>query len=736
VNSNIARLCCAAVLSILAGTAVGMSLVTSPDTPVDTSESERAPSSPAPSPAEQAAASSSPSAPPGEEARLREDIRRMVGSARDRVFPALVNIRVVTVSYWDGKESKGQSTGSGTIISKDGHVLTNAHVTDDGRRFRLTLADKTEVAADMVGEDPLTDLAVLKIRLDELPDKGASLPVAEFGDSNELVVGDMVMAMGSPFSLSRSVTLGIVSNTERVFTGSTGEVEDLDFEGSSTGIFTRWIQHDALINPGNSGGPLVNLRGQIIGVNTRGGTGMGFASPSNLAREVSSLLVAHGEVPRSWFGFSLRHIQRTGLDRGVLVTTVLKNSPADKAGLRAGDVITAINGEPVTVRFGEEIPPLLKRFADIPIGSSVTLAYSRDGKDATADVTTEKMLQQRGDETVLRAWGLNLREITAAMARERPFDTTEGVLISGVRSGGAGDLAEPKLQWGDIITGVGGTPVRTVDQAVKVYDEVMSKDPTPEFLLIEFDRQGKRQVTLIKPKPPKREDPPREVPKAWLGVATQPVLKDLAKFLGHPDQTGFRVTRVYPNTIAAQSDLKAGDLIVAINDEKLAPRGMQEAGMLNRRIRGLSIDQPAKITVLRGAEKVDVAVTLERTRLGPEEARREENKDWELTVRELTFFDRDENRWDETVRGVLIEQVERAGWAGLAGLSGGDLIIEIDSTAITDLATYRKKMDELATSQPARVVFVTRDGVRTQYRFAEPEWKPIAQEEKDAAEKR
>lgn len=667
------------------------------------------------------------SPPPAEEAQdVREGIREMVSSARDKVFPALVNIRVVTVSFWGGKETKGQSTGSGTIISKEGHVLTNAHVTNNGRRFRLTLADKREVPATMVGEDPLTDLAVLKIDLDALADKGASLPVAEFGNSDELIVGDLVMAMGSPFSLSRSVTLGIVSNTERVFSGSTGEVEDLEFEGDQrTGVFTRWIQHDALINPGNSGGPLVNLRGQIVGVNTRGGTGMGFASPSNLARQIAGTLITHGEVPRSWFGITLRQLQRTGIDKGVLVTGVVQNSPASRAGLRAGDVITSMGGEDVNVRFAEEIPPLMKRMAEFPIGGEVKISYTRDGKSQTAALTTEAMLRERGKETTLRGWGLNIQEITPYMARERQLEQTQGAYVSGIRSGSSADLAEPKITWGDIITAIDGKPVKSPDDAMSIYQEVMASEKTPEFLLVEFDRAGKRQVTLIKPKPPKRDDPPREVPKAWLGVATQPVLKDLAKFLGHTDQTGFRITRVYPSTTASQADLRAGDLITAINGDKLAPRGMQEAGMLNRMVRSLDIDEEIKVTVLREGKPVEVAVKLERTRLGPEEARRDENKDWELTVRELTFFDRDENRWSEDVQGVLVESVEPAGWAGLAGITGGELITSIDGTAIPDLAAYRTKMEELARQQPERVVFVTRWGARTQYKFAEPEWKPI-----------
>ncbi|MBN2446824.1 MAG: trypsin-like peptidase domain-containing protein, partial [Phycisphaerae bacterium] len=235
----------------------------------------------------QMTAAQAPAPDTGRADQLREDVRRMMAVARDRVFPALVNIEVVTVSYWGGQERKGVSIGSGTIISAEGHVVTNFHVTDDGQKFLCRLSDKREVGARLVGEDPLTDLAVLQINMDEL---GAeeTLPVAHFGDSDELEIGDYVLAMGSPLALSRSVTLGIVSNTERVFAMGDDTTDEMQLgAGQRTGLFTRWIQHDALIHHGNSGGPLVNLRGEIVGVNELGGSGQGFAIPANLVREVA-----------------------------------------------------------------------------------------------------------------------------------------------------------------------------------------------------------------------------------------------------------------------------------------------------------------------------------------------------------------------------------------------------------------------------------------------------------------
>ena len=669
--------------------------------------------------------------PPAQMARkadqLREDVREMFATARERVFPALVNIQVVTVNYTGGKERKGAAVGSGTIITPEGHVVTNQHVTNNGKKFKCTLTDKREISAELVGEDPLTDLAVLKLNLKELGD-GRPLAVAAFGDSSQLLVGDYVMAMGSPFALSRSVTLGIVSNTERVFGGEFGgdEVEEMELdEGQRTGLFTNWIQHDAPINPGNSGGPLVNLRGDVVGVNELGGDGMGFAIPSNLARTVVDALIAHGKVTRSTIGASFKAIQRTGLTEGVLVNSVDEEGPAGRAGLKAGDVIVKLDDQPVTVRFLEQVPPLLKRIADLPVGSPLKLSYKRDGQSGEITVITERLRKDRGDEAAFRAWGLTAMQITEKLAREMRLSSTEGVLISSIRSGGPAATAEPPLNWSDVIRGIDRQPVRNLHDFIERYREIMDRDPLPDYLLVEFDRRGQDQVTLIKPAPEKEEDPPREVRKAWIGVATQPVLTKLAAKLGFENHSGFRVTRVYPGTDAAQSALKVGDVIIRLNGEDLTLRGLQDAGLLARQVRRLDIGGHATLTVLRDGTQQDVQVALEPTRLTPEEARRDRNTDFELTVRELTFFDRDANRWDDSVQGVLVEQVEEAGWAGLGGLQAGDLIQELGGKPVRGLAAYRKIMDEIKQAEPERVVFVVLRGVRTHFQYIEPDWNPV-----------
>jgi len=668
-----------------------------------------------------------------------------IAAARDRVFPALVNIRATTVQYWGGKDIKSGSNGSGTIITPEGHIVTNHHVVADGVKFKVTLADKTEVEADLVGQDPLTDLAVLKIRTAEIP-AGTKLATASWGDSDKLEVGETVIAMGSPFSLSRSVTVGVISNTERVFYNTWTEDRELEPDeigGETTGIFTRWLQHDALINPGNSGGPLVNVRGQIVGINTRGGSGMGFASPASLARDVAQRLIAGGEVVRSSIGLALKPVEGTGIEKGVLVNSVTDNpmGPAAKAGLKPGDVVMAIDGVALTVRFVEQIPPLLRDIADRPVGTSVKVDYERGGEARSAQVITERLLRDRGEETNLRAWGVSVMQITERMARERRLMVAStrpagqsglGVVITGVRGGSPAALAEPPLQGGDVLMSVEGESFWTVKALLERYRAIMmpaaggqaAAAAIPETLLVRFDRNGKDNVTIVKPRPTPKQDPTPELPKAWVGAAVQPVLRDLAKSLGIEGTTGFRVTRVYPRTLAADSELRVGDIITSVNGEKLAPRTLQDAGMFARRVRQMKIDDAVTMGVLREGKPAEVRLSLERTRLGPDEARKDDNRDFELTVREVTFFDRDDENWGDSVQGVLVEGAEPAGWAGQGGLGRGDLVQTIDGRAVTDIVSYRAAMEDVSKRQPARVVFQVLRGINTSFKFVEPEWKP------------
>ncbi len=662
----------------------------------------------------------------------REGFRQMLTEARDAVFPSLVHVEVTGVSYWGGQESRYQSNGSGTVISPEGLVLTNAHVTDSGIEFWCTLADKRRVPATLVGEDPMTDLAVLQLDMDAL-EGDKDLPFATFGDSDTLEVGDQVLAMGSPYALDRTVTYGIVSNTDRVFTsGADDEFTPMYLSGNRSGMLTNWIQHDALINPGNSGGPLVNIYGQIIGVNTRGGSGAGFATPSNLAKAVAKELGEHGEVARTTIEVDLLHLERTGYTEGVFVDSVTSDGPAAEAGLHAGDVILAVNGERFTVDYPEQIPQIMSLFSEGKPGDVLNLTVLRNDEEMDIGVTLDPLLPDTGKQVYLREWGMSLREITPYMARTRRFDSDKGVLISGVRSGGPASLAEVPVSWGDVLIGIDGEPIESFDDMLQKYDAFLEQDKAgerPESLLVEFDRNGKNFVTLFDTEEVERPDPPRELPKAWIGIATQPVVPELAAKMGLEQQGGFRITRVYPRSIAAESDLKAGDVIVSFDGEDIKPRVVEQSGLLFRAVRNKSVGDEAEIGFVRGGELMSCTVELERSRTTPEEARRVSSSDFGLSVRAVTFFDRDDRRWDEDVKGVIVLSTESAGWAETAGITMDSLIHRIDGEDIKGTRDFERVMERIESEQPDRVVFEILRGYDSSFKFVEPNWKPVELEE-------
>lgn len=347
---------------------------------------------------------------------------------------------------------KQQSLGSGFIVSDDGYIVTNAHVVAQAQQIRVRLATREEYEARFVGLDQRTDIALLKIRPRGL------LPVAVLGDSDQLEVGDWVVAVGNPFGLASTVTAGIVSAKDRVI---------------GSGPYDDFIQTDASINPGNSGGPLLNLRAEVVGINSAilsrsgGSIGIGFAIPINLARKVIAELKEHGRVIRGWLGLSVQDVTQDmleafGLDRprGALVVEVEPGSPAQAAGLRRGDVILEINGSPI-----EESRQLSARIAELRVGTKVTLVFLRDGKRRQAQLT---VAQQPGSEVAgagrtspSQQWGLVLTELSPQWAARLGIPRSiRGVLIRQVLRGSPAEIGG--LQPGDVIREVDRQRVSTV----------------------------------------------------------------------------------------------------------------------------------------------------------------------------------------------------------------------------------------------------------------------------------
>ena len=380
-------------------------------------------------------------------------------------------------------EFRSQGAGSGFIISQDGYILTNNHVVDGAREVTVTLASKDEYTAKVVGRDPKTDLAVLKIR-----PKGA-LPTVEFGDSDRLRVADWVLAIGDPFGLSNTVTAGIVSAKGRVI---------------GAGPYDDFIQTDASINPGNSGGPLFNMMGEVVGINTAivaRGQGIGFAIPINIAKPLIPELETKGEVTRGWLGVSIQSItpelQKSMhlTDRnGALVADVVKGGPAEKAGLQRGDVIVVFDGRPVT---GANILPAM--VAETPINKEVTLIVLRHQQKETlrlavGKLASEEMAQAGAEESPRARWGLALQNLTPKTAERLGVPIDAGVLVAGVREGGPAGLAG--IQRGDLIQEVSRHRVTSISDV----QAAIAKSNDKDSLLLLVRRGGTSHFAALEAK--------------------------------------------------------------------------------------------------------------------------------------------------------------------------------------------------------------------------------------------
>lgn len=369
--------------------------------------------------------------------------------------------------------------GSGVIVSEDGYILTNNHVVKDAAEIRVTLHDGKTHAARLVGQDPPTDLAVLKI-------DAKGLTAASFADSDSIQVGDWVVAMGNPFGLANTMTTGIVSAKGRTRVGL------LPFED--------FIQTDAAINPGNSGGPLADLNGRVVGINTAiasrsgGYMGIGFAIPSTLARQVMEKLIAEGKVERGWLGVSIQDLDeplaRTfGRDdtRGVLIARVLEDQPADQAGLRSGDIILSIDGKATP-----DSKSLRSLVAELAPGRSVPCSVYRDGKTTDLEVKIGRYRVADTEAPLAPAdghLGLRLDQLPESTAR-RHYDLERSApVVTRVEPGSRSAMAG--LRRGDVILSINGREVETVADVRTTLREASG----PVRLLVR-STEGQRWVVL------------------------------------------------------------------------------------------------------------------------------------------------------------------------------------------------------------------------------------------------
>jgi serine protease Do len=417
-----------------------------------------------------------------------------------RISPAVVRIDVAQAGYRDGKQNLTRGIGSGVIIDQQGRILTNYHVAGRAIEIHATLANEERVPARLIGDDHWTDLAIVQLDMDVMKKKNITFASAELGNSSALVVGQDVMAFGTPYGLSRTVTGGHVSATDRTLYPSV-----LDIDGYETGEFANWIQMDAPINPGNSGGPLVDLNGKVVGINTRGGAqNLNFAIPIDTAKQViaaieqSSKPDVLGHVRRSDLGLELKPLQdleafyRLEINQGVLVDSVERGGPADTAGVHAQDILLDVNGVPTNVRFPEELAPVRKQIADLPIGSDAELTVKRGSDILHLSAHTEALQGFFGEERAFPIWGLTARTVTRPYAIRNQLDEARGVWVTSLAADQPADKAE--LAVGDVILAVAGKQVADMEDFVKLYDQSAARKDTTIPLQL---RQGRSLKTIV-----------------------------------------------------------------------------------------------------------------------------------------------------------------------------------------------------------------------------------------------
>jgi serine protease Do len=403
------------------------------------------------------------------------------------ISPAVVRIDVAQEIYVDGKRTLRRGIGSGVIIDQKGRVLTNFHVAGRSVELYVTLASKERIPAKLIGDDHWTDLAIIQMDMDEVARKKITFSSAKLGRSDNLLTGQDVMAIGTPFGLNRTITLGQISNNERTFYPERMVIDLTAVENLETGDFSNWIQMDTPINPGNSGGPLVDLNGEVVGINTRGGgQNLNFAIPIDTAKPViaailkSALPNKKGHVERSDLGIDFKPLQdletfyTVDINQGVLVNSVDRNGAAQKAGLRSQDILLSVNGVPTNCRFPEEIAKVRKMIADLPVGSDVALFLKRGKETMHLQAKTLRLQSVFGEQKELKVWGMSVREVTRAYANSNQLDDSDGVAIETLTSGNPASEAE--LEPDDVIRGVNGHPVTDFDEFIRLYkDSVASK---------------------------------------------------------------------------------------------------------------------------------------------------------------------------------------------------------------------------------------------------------------------
>jgi serine protease Do len=417
------------------------------------------------------------------------DFRKIIEDAKSKVFPALIFVAPVVEEFSGGKRETREQGGSGVIISRDGYAVTNWHVVEKALTIRILLFDGRVTTAEKIGEDQETDVALLKLAQ---PPKGpGEFASADLADSNRLTEGQFVMAMGAPWGLSRSVSLGILSSTTRYLPGRSE--------------YSLWLQTDASINPGNSGGPLIDTDGKVVGINTLGSSGgggdLGFAVPSNTVSRIIASLREHRAVLRSWTGIRLQPLNDFDRntffdgDRGVLIASVDEDSPALAAGVRVGDLLLSVGGKDVNGLHRENLPAINSVLGDLPLNRPVELSLRRGAEALTLTLTPRPKGRIEGEDFECKAWNMTVKAINEFATPSLFFYFKVGVYVQGIRQ--PGNAAESGLRRSDIILSIEGKEVQTLEDMRRIYEGISGDAKRERKVSMEVFRSGLRYRIVL-----------------------------------------------------------------------------------------------------------------------------------------------------------------------------------------------------------------------------------------------
>ncbi len=641
-----------------------------------------------------------------------DSISGSVRRAIDMVKPSLVKIDVLAAHYGSGREIKKENTGSGTIVSEDGYIITNHHVVGHAVRLLCILSNNEEIEAETVGTDPLSDLAVIRLKAEE----GRKFPFASLGDSSLVKVGDRVLAMGSPVSLSQSVTSGVASNIGVTIPKKYQKNRySLFLDGEDVGSFVLWIGHDAAIYPGNSGGPLVNLKGEIIGINEIV-FGLSGAIPSNLAKKISTQLIKDGKVTRSWIGFDVQPLlKHAAIKYGGLISGVSKGSPADLAGFKSGDILLRIGNHPVNLRYIEEMPIFRQMTANLPINTPVNAEVRRGNENVILTVIPEEREPAQEKTIESKEWGITICDISRTAKKQLQLISQDGIIITSVRPGGPCGEAKPTIYSTDVLMKINNKPVKNVKDFLEITQSLTDGKEEPVPTLVELNRNSQMYISVINVGIKKIRDQGLEVSKAWLPVYTQVITREIARMMDMPDITGVRVTKLIDEDYAKKTGLWVGDLIVGIDGEKIPAAFPEDAEIFSSMIRQYPIGSSVNLDLLRENEEITLSASLPRSPRLAREMKKYRDEDYEFTVRDLSLIVKIDNQWEPDQTGVIVEEVTPGGWAALGELAVDDLILEIDDKPVADVNQFREFMIQLKDQKPKTIVLHILRGIDHAY---------------------